>query len=75
MEVYIHLLSDVWPVQLCVDPAPFDPSYHQLSGRPLVLPPSGSPHRRDFEASTNPFRASRNKMYQLGSGWVELLLY
>ena len=25
MEVYVHLLSDVWPVQLCVDLAPFDP--------------------------------------------------
>ena len=25
MEVYIHLLSDVWPVQLCVDPAPLTP--------------------------------------------------
>ena len=25
MEVYVHLLSDVWPVQLCVDLAAFDP--------------------------------------------------
>ena len=25
MEVYVHLLSDVWPVQLCVDLAPLTP--------------------------------------------------
>ena len=25
MEVYAHLLSDVWPVQLCIDLAPSTP--------------------------------------------------
>ena len=50
-------------------PCPFDPLYHQLSGRHFILPLSGSPLCRDFEASPNPFRASHNKYQVNVSPW------